>query len=259
MKSRKNPRICVSPDADRTGGVQEKKTQKTMAVELSIYAIIHVALIVLAFTKPKVTLWISFAFLLLLILILGGIKWLYKWSLKKAFSNDENELENIAPEVKDNLEFIKVIFIIFCNAVFEYYNKKLMQMMLLLSIPSFIISAVALFRGYLGANTIVFVYIVVGYSLIRLWLHFLSKLLEINEKAGKIIAFVKILLEVARIVVIITSFLYEDGLLGLKLPSSLLHSIVATIAIDSIMKEISKTFFRPLKEECSLNPQIKTP
>jgi len=229
-----------------------EKKDKTITIEVTIYAIIHVVLIVFAFTVPNVTLWISLAFLALFLIISLGTKWLYKRMLKKTLSKDMAEIANIEPESKDPKDILKVtalIFIVFCNLTFDSLYKKLINMLLLLTLPSLIISAVAIFKGHLGENTKMFLYIVVVYFFVRLYLYFLFNLLENNRKIAKITVFVKITLEATRIIFILASLLYKDNLLKLEFPSAILSSVVATIAIDSIMKEAEKFTSKPKKED----------
>ena len=56
-------------------GVEKK--DKSLIKEITIYAFIHLMLMIFAFTIPQITLWISFGFLVLLILVLCSAKWLY--------------------------------------------------------------------------------------------------------------------------------------------------------------------------------------
>lgn len=83
-------------------------------------------------------------------------------------------------------------------------------------------------------------YIVAGYCFLKIYLHYLFKLLAQNTKTEKINAYVKILLEAARIISIFIILLYADELIRIEMPSSILSGIVATIAIDSMLATIEK-------------------
>lgn len=228
-----------------------EKKKNTSVREIVNITVIHAMLVIIAFKLPKVTLWISIALFLLLIIIPFILKQLYKIYLKKAFSSEEGEKSNNYYESKEWIQFAKSIFIVFCNFVINSLLLKLVYRLRFLALPSIVISAVALYRGFLKDNTLLFLNVIAIYIFLRLYIYYTLKVLDKSKKIETIIAVVKIILESMRIFALLLRVLGVDGyldFLGFKLPSSFLDGIVATIAIDSILKEKERFAPKPKKE-----------
>ena len=242
--------------------------------KINTFAVVNFILIILAFFVPTVAFVLS-SILLAFLTVLYCIGKIIGRRLNKAAEKMQEE-ENITNTEADADEeafkraiekifriffsgfdegdepptetWIQAILVLFFAIFFAMAFWKWLGMALMLTIPSVFVSFVMMYTGSIGCNIEIFLHTVIIYFFLRLYITFALNQLNATPKAKILPTVVKILLEATRIIVIVITVINMDCFTGIQIPPSLLHGIVATIAIDTIIKESINSISKKKKE-----------
>jgi len=181
-----------------------------------------------SFFLPTLAMGVSSFFIFVLLITLVAEKLIPRRFSKivKIFDNKRN---------KEDVELaVKVIIIIFLYLAYSGWREKI----LLLSIPSLVSAVTVLYSLFLGENAVIFLHIISIYIFLKLAVYFLHQTKD-NEKIKKFSSFLAILLDIIRIGLICMSVLNLDGVKLIKMPESIIYGVLATVAVDGMLKKIS--------------------
>ncbi|MCL2372366.1 MAG: hypothetical protein FWC78_03070 [Defluviitaleaceae bacterium] len=235
------------------------KTVKLSTTTLAI-AVINIVIFAMAFIVPIIALTFAIAvFAILVILVcLGKILRVTSCMFLKNLQETTNKIEDDAEREKQHMKnAVTVIVMVFMWLVYfmEFY-KTWRRWLLGLVLSSLIAIMVIVYSDLceIGQHLTTFLYIVMIYTFMRLLVHFTLNPFGENAALNKFPHFLKILLEAARIVLIIMAVIGEDGTLTISwLSPSILMSVVATIAIDTIMATLEKIGPKPKNTDAPEN------
>lgn len=231
--------------------------------KVNTFAVINAILIILAFVAPTVAFVLS-AILLTFLAILYCLGKIIGRRINRAVekAQEEGNIENLEADADEEAfkraiekifriffhgfdegedppteTWVKALLVLAFAIFFAMAFWKWLGMALVLTIPSVMLSFVMIYTGSIGDNLEIFLHVVIIYFFLRLYVTFTLTQLNVAKRVKIIPMAVKMLLEAARIVVIVITVLNMDCFTGINMPPSLLHGIVATIAIDTIIKE----------------------
>ena len=116
-------------------------------------------------------------------------------------------------------------------------------MALTLCIPSLISAGVAVNSAFLGLgeNLTLFIHVIAFYLFLRLLVHFTLNLLGERVEHKRFPIILKIILEIVRFILILFIVINQDmSFMYPEMPTLILSSVVATIAIDTIATTLEK-------------------
>ena len=203
------------------------ENSKPLVKNIKISTISIISFIVLGFSFPNLTLAVSLFVFAIYVFFFCIEKKFEAW-LKNLNNNLHSHSEN------EKIYIFGCLFIL--GIIFLAYNEWRYKA-LIFAIPAIATPLIVRYSTLLGTNTVIFLHIVSLYFFLRFYAVFVLKLGDINGTEIYFIA-IKILLESIRIIFLFIGVLSTDGSLGFEIPRTYLEGIVATIAIDSIIKEI---------------------
>jgi len=221
------------------------ETSKKLPIATLIIVIINISIFSLAFVVPRLSFWFAISvFVIFTVLMLiskvfqvGLVAYLEK--LQRATENIEDDSEREAQHVKNAVNIIIVVF--FALLLFPVYRTWVNRLFGLLFSSLISIAIIAYSEFWeIGQNLTTFLYIVSIYLFLRLLVRFTLNPLKENNAFSKIPHILKIILELIRIVFIVVALMGQDGIFMLDEPLPILESVVATIAIDSILATLEK-------------------
>ena len=253
----------------------DKKPIKASAIlrKINTFFVVNAVLLVLAFIRPGIAFIASSVLLGFLTFLYCLGKWIgrrinkavEKAELSESTTNMDGDYDEEAfklaigkvfriffrnfdegsdPPVETWIQALLVLFfaIIYALAFWKWLGRGL-----LLTIPSFLVALVMMYTGAFGENIEIFIHTIIIYIFLRLYITFALNHFNASKKSKILPMSIKVLLESARIIVIFITVLNMDICTGVQVPPSLIHGIVATIAIDTIMKETVNYFTKNQK------------
>ena len=248
-----------------------EQPSKKLSIATLIVAIINVAIFALAFTMPTVAFWLAIsAFAIYVILICIREIFIVKLiALLEKTQEKTEKIEDDAEREKQHIENAAVIiFTMFIMLIllpgYQTWRKRLLGLL----ISSLLSISVIVYSGFwgLGQNMIAFLHIISVYLFIRALVHFTLNPLGENKTFKVIPHILKVVLELVRILLLGVAALSRDGNLAENVihiliweanADTLLAGVVATMAIDSILVALRKTF--PEKEVNADGTKIQEP
>jgi len=205
--------------------------------EISIIVIANIIIFALALVLPRIAFWMA-----IILVSLRVFMFLFEFSVGAWFVSHITKWGE-PNEKKGSVEIVvTAALLILLLLVYSPYLKW-RKMALTLCVPSLISASVAVYSVFigLGQNLTLFMHIIAGYSFLRLLVHFTLNLISEGTVRKRFPIALKIFLEGSRFITIVFIVANQDmNFMYAGMPTLILSSVVATIAIDTIIATLEK-------------------
>jgi len=228
------------------------KTVKKMPLATSIISSINVAIFLTAFVFPGIAVGLAISvFIIFILLRLVGKIFTDKLvafisEIHETTDKIEDDAEREKQHIDNAVWFLIIVFLasIFLLPIYQKWRSRLFGLLF-----SSLMSIVVITYSNLwdiGQNLSIFLHVISVYTFIRLLVRFTLNPLGESIALNKVSNMLKIALELARIFFIALAVMGRDNTLALNwMPPSILETVVATIAIDTIIATIEKFVHKP--------------